>query len=58
MQRFVILFQAVEFVIYFTSVAIFLADGSKITGTGIQSSQPHQREKFLVTVAPFKVSLR
>lgn len=58
MQRFVILFQADEFVIYFTSVAIFLADGSKITSTGIQSSQPHQREKFLVTVTPFKVSLR
>lgn len=58
MQRFVISFQAVEFVIYFTSVAIFLADGSKITGTGIQSSQPHQREKFLVTETPFKLNLR
>lgn len=58
MQRFVISFQAVEFVIYFTSVAIFLADGSKITGTGIQSSQPYQREKFLVTETPFKLSLR
>lgn len=58
MQRFVISFQAVEFVIYCTSVAIFLADGSKTTGSGIQPSQPHQREKFLVTVTPFKVILR
>ena len=34
----------------------FPADGSK--GTGIQSSQPHPREKFLVTETPFKLSLR
>lgn len=32
------------------------AEGSK--GTGIQSSQPHPREKFLVTETPFKLSLR
>lgn len=58
MQRFVISFQAVEFVIHGTSVVIFLADGFKTTGSSVQSSQPHQREKFLVTVTPFKVSLR
>ncbi|XP_078355187.1 transmembrane protein 94-like, partial [Oculina patagonica] len=31
-------------------------DGSK--GTGIQSSQPHPREKFLVMETPFKLNLR
>ena len=35
----------------------FVADaGTK--GTGIQLSQPHPSEKFLVTEAPFKLSLR
>ncbi|XP_078346969.1 transmembrane protein 94-like isoform X3 [Oculina patagonica] len=32
------------------------SDGSK--GTGIQSSQPHPREKFLVMETPFKLNLR
>ncbi|KAJ7382606.1 hypothetical protein OS493_033964 [Desmophyllum pertusum] len=32
------------------------ADGNK--ASGIQSSQPHPREKFLVTETPFKLNLR
>ena len=38
------------------SVCYFEGDGNR--GTGVQPSQPHPREKFLVTESPFKQNLR